>query len=63
MKLTVPTVEQQARGVASAVGVRLRRAEHGLGLAPLSVCASVHQEAKEVKVVVHCSCRRQKGLA
>ena len=57
------TVEQQVRGVASAVGVRLRRAEHGLGLAPLAVGANVHQEAKEAKVVVHRVGRRQKGLA
>ena len=57
------TVEPQVRGVASALGARPSGAEHGLGLDPLFICAYVHQEAKEAKVVVHRVGRRQKGLA
>ncbi len=41
------------RGVASVVGVRLRRAEHGSRLAPLAVCVNAHQKAEEAKVVAH----------
>ncbi len=47
------TVEHYVRCFASAVAVRLRRAERGLGLSPLAVRENVHQNAKEAKVIAH----------
>ena len=42
-------VWQQVRGIASAVVAQPRKAKHDLCLAPLAICANVHQKAKEAK--------------
>lgn len=66
VKLKVPqqsSKQQPVPGAASALGILPRRAEHGLCLTPHSAFTKVHEEAGELKVLVHRAGRRQKSLA